>query len=469
MSGEILAYPQQLESERAYLGGIMLVTDRAEQLDLLEQMDSSDYFAERHRSLHRLMLDMARQGLSVDTMTVPERLLGLPETKRNDLGGLVYVGQLADAVPSTASLTRYRKGIQDAAILRRLLDVGKEIERLAVSGMAPKDAAAAAEDLLSRIRQNQGDEGFMLASELFLKGWEDAERRSIARQNGGHAVLTTPWAPLTERFAGLEAKKLTIIAARPAMGKSALSAAMAAHIADNQGPHGMGVGVFNMEMAGEQQAHRWVSGATGINGMYITQGLKSMDLLSHYAEAASDLGSRLHLGFDDTFSQTVSTIRSKARRMDVVMRREYGVPLSAIFVDYLTLLDMDHGPRGANRSELVGRASRGFKQIAGEMDIPVVVLSQLNRKVEDRADKRPMMSDLRESGSIEQDADSVLFLYRDEYYNETTTTEPGTLEVILAKQRSGWTGTVKLGWEAETTRILDEPPTPRRATIGGLA
>jgi replicative DNA helicase len=468
MSGEILAYPQQLESERAYLGGIMLVHDRAEQLDLLEQMPVEDYFASSHRSLHGLMLDMARRGLAVDVMTVPEKVMGLSHLQQEDMGGIGYLSKLTAMVPGLSNLARYRKGIQGAAQLRRLLDTAKEIERLAVSGIEPKVAVEMSEDLISRMRQGTSGDDFVLASELFVRAWEDAERRSIAAQAGDHPTLTTPWNSLTEKFAGAEAKKLTIIAGRPAMGKSALAGELAAWLADREGVHDIGVGVFNMEMAAEQQAHRWVSSKSGINGMHIVQGLRNTDRLTDYAETACQLGDRLRIAFDDTSLQTVATIKSKARRMDVVMRREYGVPLGAIFIDYLTLLDMGGGG-GANRAELVGKASRAFKVLAGEMDIPVFVLAQLNRKCEDRADKRPMISDLRDSGAIEQDADSILFLYRDEVYNPTTTQEPGVLEVIIAKQRSGWTGTVKLGWEAEFTRITDEPPNRPYRNVSGLA
>ena len=464
MSGEILAYPQQLESERAYLGGIMLVHDRAEQLDLLEQMNPEDYFASSHRLLHSLLRDMARRGLAVDVMTVPEKVMSLSLDQQENMGGVRYLTRLTAMVPRLSSLTSYRKGIQGAAQLRRLLDTAKEIERLAVSGIEPKDALDLAEDLLSRMRSGTKSDEFKLAPELFADAAEDAEARWRALDSGTSVGLSTPWAELNAKIS-MEPEDLIILAARPGMGKTAAVGNIISHVADMEGPHGRGVAAFNLEMSAVQCAHRFVSDWGSIDSHHITQGIKSHELRQRYEETSERLGDRLALALDDTPGASLARIRSQVRRMDVVFRRQYGRPLGLITVDYLQL--MDFGSGNSSKADKVGEVSKGLKWLAKSTGVPVIALSQLNRKCEERADKRPMISDLRDSGAIEQDADKILFLYRDEYYNPTTTADPGVVELTTAKARNGKTGISRLGWQGEYTRLINEIRSSR-AYVSGL-
>lgn len=451
MSTALLTFPHSLDAERAYLGAVMLESDRARQMDALEDMNAEDYYSAAHRELHGLMLAMARKGRVIDIVTLTDALL--QGDRAENMGGLAYVQGLPERVPTTLNIAGYRKQIQAKALRRRVMEAAQALTQAAQSDeMTEDEVLEVGESKLAGLRAGQKSATFVMAPEMFVNSWDDAEARWSALDAGKPPGFSTPWEKMTEVLVNLDRQKLVFIGARPAMGKSALAAQLAAWIADRKGPHGAGVAMFSLEMDHVELAHRAVSAEAEINGLHIAQGLRTQENRSRYAQAASSLGDRLMLAVDDSPKATLGRIRSQARRINAAMRGRLG----AIFVDYLQLMDT-----GSSRDSMhvrLGEVSRGLKVLARELDVLVVCLSQLSRECEKRPNKRPQMSDLRDSGSIEADADAILFLYRDEYYNPDSTPHPGAVEVNIAKQRRGPTGVVSLGWEGKYTRIVSEPP-----------
>ncbi len=454
----ILTFPHSIDAERAYLGAVLLESDRAKQMDALEEMNPEDYFSAAHRELHALMLAMVRKGRVVDIITISDAMMS--GDRAENMGGMAYVQGLPERVPTTLNIAGYRKQIQAKALRRRVIVAANALTAAAQSDeMTEDEVLEVGESHLASLRAGQQSATFVLAPQMFVNAWDDAEARWTALDEGKPPGFSTPWPALTEVLVNLDRQKLVFIGARPAMGKSALAAQLAAHIADQQGPHGAGVAMFSLEMDHVELAHRAVSAETEINGLHIAQGLRTQENRSKYAQGASALGERLLLAVDDSPQATLGRIRSQARRINAAMRGRLG----AIFVDYLQLMDTGGGRESMHIR--LGEVSRGLKVLAREMNVMVVCLSQLSRECEKRASKRPQMSDLRDSGSIEADADAIMFLYRDEYYEPKTTPDPGCVEIIIAKQRRGPTQIVKLGWEGQYTRIVDNPP-PRASTWG---
>ncbi|MCP5272175.1 MAG: replicative DNA helicase [Burkholderiaceae bacterium] len=444
--------PHSNEAEQSVLGGLLLdnlAWDRA--ADLLTE---GDFYRLEHRLIYGAIGTLIAASKPADVITVFEQLQGLG--KGEDVGGLAYLNALAQSVPSAANLRRYAEIVRERAILRKLIATSDEI---ATNAFNPQGRAVAqlldeAEAQILRIgeegaRQRQGFQAIdKLAVALIDRVMELAE-------NGAEDVtgVRSGFFDLDRNMAGLQKGDLIVLAARPSMGKTAF----ALNIAENVAVHeGLPVLVFSMEMGASQLALRLVGSLGRIDQTHLRTGKLGDDEWGRLAEAVDKL-KQAQLFIDETPGLNVAELRARARRM----ARQFGGTLGLIVIDYLQLMS-GSGGSDENRATELGEISRGLKGLAKELQCPVIALSQLNRSVETRTDKRPMMSDLRESGAIEQDADVIMFIYRDDYYNKmdgpNPSKEPGVSEIIIAKQRNGPVGTTKLTFLKPLTRFENMAP-----------
>ena len=445
MSNELF----HVESEQSVLGGLLIDPNAFERIDFLTE---SDFYREDHRIIYRHIALMLAERKPVDVVTVAEALQssGVP----NEQIGLAYLGELAANTPSAANIKRYAEVVRSKRSLRDLLEASARIAELAQEDSSTPveeriDQAQAIIFALAESRQSSSsddddDIGAILASVV-----EDIQERF---DRGGQITgISTGFADIDEKTGGLQGGDLIIVAGRPSMGKTAFALNVAEHVAANDGKP---VIVFSMEMTKEQLVARSLASLGGIqmNAIRSGQGIE-WDSLSF---AVGKLH-RSPLRIVDAPAMTVQQMRAKARRM----ARKNGLAL--IVVDYIQLARGDGAStRSGSREQEVASISRGLKALAKEFNCPVIALSQLNRKVEDRSDKRPMLSDLRDSGAIEQDADVILMMYRDEYYNKDSQ-DKGIAEVIIAKQRMGETGMVPLLFRGEVSRFDNLTSEAKRA------
>lgn len=429
--------PQSLEAERAVLGQLLL-SPADVTLGLAEQLAAGDFYRGAHQELYRVISAMAEAGEVVETVSVVDRLHR--EGRAEACGGLAYVSALADGVPSTENLPYYVAIVRDRAIRRRLYLALLDVQSRILAGAEELPALlGAAESAVQSVQEGDAATGELRSIGVIA---EDAYQRVKAAAERASAItgVTTGYLDLDRMMTGLQPSDLVILAARPAMGKSALAMAVAQHAAES----GVGVAVFSLEMSSDQVGARVLSGTASVQLSRIRTGQLSRDReWPALGEALGRLG-ELPLYVCDQPALTVGQIRGKVRRLKA---RDPGLRL--VVVDYLQLLGAD---QRLPREQQVSAMSRGLKALAKELDVAVLALSQLNRGVEQRQDKRPLLSDLRESGAIEQDADVILFIYRDEYYNKETR-DRNIAEVIIAKQRNGPTGTVKLFFDGAYTRF----------------
>jgi replicative DNA helicase len=378
-----------------------------------------------------------------DVITVFEQMQS--QGKAEEVGGLAYLNSLAQYVPSSANIRRYAEIVRERSILRKLVSVSDEIATSALNtnGRPVTNILDEAEQKIfsigeegSRMRQ-----GFQSMDKLVVQLLDRVEEMS---QNPNDITgVPTGFFDLDRMTSGMQAGDLIVLAARPSMGKTALAINIAEHVALQEG---LPVAVFSMEMGASQLAIRMVGSIGRIDQSRLRTGKLNEDEWPRLSEAIEKLRS-VSLFIDETAGLTTSELRANARRLS----RRCG-KLGLIVVDYLQLMTGSSGSDGENRATELGEISRGLKMLAKELQCPVIALSQLNRGVEQRTDKRPMMSDLRESGAIEQDADVIMFIYRDDYYNKDSK-EPGVAEVIIGKQRNGPTGTVKLTFLKPITKF----------------
>lgn len=433
--------PHSVEAEQSVLGGLLLdnlAWDMAG--DILVE---ADFYRHEHRLIFGAISTLVQASKPADVVTVFEGLQRMG--KAGDAGGLVYLNQLAESVPSAGNMRRYAEIVRERAIMRRLIAISDEIATSAFNpqGKSVVDVLAEAETKVLGIGQRGASSTYRNSASLITAVMD---RIQLLHDNGGGDVvgLPTGFRDLDRLTAGLQKGDLVILAARPSMGKTALAMNMAEACALAQG---LPVAVFSMEMGAEQLMLRMAGSIGRINQHALRTGRLSNNEWERLTDSHERLA-RAEILIDETPALTVGEMRSRARRM----KREAG-KLGLVVVDYLQLMS---GPGGneENRATQIGEISRGLKAMAKELDCPVLALSQLNRGVESRADKRPLMSDLRESGAIEQDADVIAFIYRDDYYDKNSN-EPGVAEVIVAKQRSGPTGTARLAWAGIFTRFDD--------------
>lgn len=433
------ALPQALEAERAVLGGLLLAPEQL--AEVAELLGPEDWYREAHRVVWELLQELAEAGQARDLVGLVEALRrrGLEERA----GGLSYVAALSDTIPATISLLHYAELVRDSALRRRLvLALGQLRERVLAGDEELPELLGAGEDLLRGLT----DRAVTTDVRPLEAVMDDVYRRTRDLAAHPDRVTGTPtgYLELDRLMAGLQPTDLVVLAGRPAMGKSAL----AMSVAQNAAGRGHGVLVCSLEMGAEQLGQRAWSGEARVPlGRIRTGRLGDVDW--HRLSDAHGTLAGLPLWIDDTPALTVAQIRGRARRL-----KARAPALAVIVVDYIQLMGAD---ARLPREQQVSAASRGLKALAKELNVTVVGLSQLNRGVEQRADKRPLLSDLRESGAIEQDADVIMFVYRDEYYNKESA-DRNIAEVIVAKQRNGPTGTARLFFEGEFTRFenLDE-------------
>ena len=432
--------PSSVESEQSVLGGLLLdnsAWDRAGDL-----LTDSDFYRFEHRAIYAAIGTLVNATKPADVITVFEHLQS--QGKAEEVGGLGYLNSLAQYVPSASNIRRYAEIVRERSILRKLVSASDEI---ATNAFNPQGKAVAmildeAEQKIFNIgeegsRMKQGFQGMdTLVVELLDRVQEMADNPMDI------TGVPTGFYDLDRMTSGFQAGDMVVLAARPSMGKTALAINIAEHVALNEG---LPVAVFSMEMGASQLAVRIVGSIGRIDQTHLRTGKLTDEEWPRLTEAIEKLRN-VSLHIDETPGLTTSELRANARRL----ARQCG-KLGLIVVDYLQLMSGSSSD-GDNRATELGEISRGLKMLAKELQCPVIALSQLNRSVETRTDKRPMMSDLRESGAIEQDADVIMFIYRDDYYNKDSK-EPGVSEIIIGKQRNGPTGTVKLAFIKNLTRF----------------
>jgi replicative DNA helicase len=406
---------------------------------VLEILSAEDFYSEMHQEIYQAVIALYRKGESVDMLTVSEEL-----KKRNTLemvGGRSYIAQLSAMVPSTANAAQYAKIISEKAVLRRLINASSEIMETAYGEkMEPEAVLDHAEQAVFEIAQSRQKRDFEALKDILYTNLNRIDE--VAKLEGGLTGLTTGFSSLDKQTSGLQKSDLIILAARPSMGKTAF----ALNVAQQAALKGSAsVLIFSLEMSKEQLGQRLLSMEAKVEMQKLKTGnLERADWDQIYS--AIDKLSAAKIYIDDTPGISVLEIKNKSRRL----KAEKGLDL--IVIDYLQLMSIEG--KVESRQQEISALSRYLKQLAREMECPVIVLSQLSRAPEQRADHRPVLSDLRESGSIEQDADIVMFLYRDEYYNSETD-KPNICEINIAKHRSGPTGTIEVTWLGKFTRFVD--------------
>ncbi len=433
-SSEGVGGPQSPEAERALLGGLLL--DPTRMSTVMELVKSDDFARGAHMELFALMVAMVDRREPIELVSVVEQITRTNAAER--YGGISYVTSLVDEVPSTENLSYYAKVVADRATERRLLKEVQDIADLTRSGeKTVGELIEHAEAAIYQIGQQKQTGDWQQMSEVVDQ--EFLRIQQLSNNRGSVTGISTGLIDLDGILAGLHRTDLMILAARPAMGKTAL----ALNIARSVALEGHGVGIFSLEMSAGQLVTRMLVAQARVSAGSVRTGMLSRDKDWPALTAAAERLYQLPIYVDDTPGQNITAVRSKARRLKA---RNPGLAL--IVVDYIGLMS---GDPQVSRQEQVSASSRGLKALAKELNVTVIGLSQLNRAVENRNPKIPQMADLRESGAIEQDADIIMFIYRDEYYNKETTTRPGEADIIVAKQRNGGTGTVPVSFQGEFT------------------
>jgi replicative DNA helicase len=429
--------PHSDDAEKSVIGSIILNKDAL--FEVMEILKAEDLYNQMHQEIFRTVLELARRNEAVDILTVSEEL-----KRRNTLemvGGRAYIALLSTLVPSTSNASQYAKIVSEKAVLRRLINASSDImEQAYQEKLESETVLDHAEQAIFEIAQTKQKKDYEPLKDVLYTNLKRIDE--VSKLEGGLTGITTGFLDLDARTSGLQRADLIMVAARPSMGKTAF----ALNIAQQAAMRGKAkVLIFSLEMPREQLGQRLLSMESRVDMQKLKTGkLDKGDWDQLYG--AIDRLSKAEIYIDDSPGISVMEIKNKCRRLKAEKE------LDLIVIDYLQL--MSYEGRAESRQQEITAISRFLKQLAREMDCPVVVLSQLSRAPEQRSDHRPILSDLRESGSIEQDADIVMFLYRDEYYNPETD-KPNICEVHIAKQRSGPTGVFELTWLGKYTRFVD--------------
>ncbi|OHE80971.1 MAG: replicative DNA helicase [Lysobacterales bacterium GWF1_69_6] len=430
--------PQSVEAEQAVIGGLMLAPDSLDRVG--DFLTEHDFYRRDHRLIYRAIRDLSEKNKPFDAVTLGEwfEANGLSE----QIGGTGYLIELASSTPSAANIKAYAEIVREKAVLRQLIEAGTEIvnDGFQPEGRDSQEVLSAAEQRVFKIAEQgrRGRADFVSLRDAMKDAFQILQERY---ENQGNVTgLPTGFTDLDEMTAGLQPSDLIILAARPAMGKTTLALNIAEYGAIKTKK---AVAVYSMEMSSSQLAFRLISSIGRVNATRLRTGQLEDEDWSRVNMAIKML-SDVKVFIDDTPALSPDVLRSKARRI----KREHDLGL--IVIDYLQLMQVPG--TGENRATEISEISRSLKALAKELNVPVIALSQLNRGLESRTDKRPVMADLRESGAIEQDADIIMFIYRDEYYHKDSP-DKGLAEVIIGKQRSGPTGTIKLKFFGEYTRF----------------
>ncbi|QJC37536.1 replicative DNA helicase [Enterobacteriaceae endosymbiont of Donacia thalassina] len=433
--------PHSLEAEQSILGGLMLDNNRWDYI--IEKIIVDDFFILSHKIIFNEMSFLIELGKPIDLITLSESLEN--KKKLNQIGGFAYLAELSKNIPSVSNIYAYADIVHERAIIREMISVANEI---AEAGYYPNGRNS--EDLLNLAESRV----FKMAEKRFSKNTKPKNLEKILEMTiskiesfynspkNGITGIDTGYHELNKKTAGLQNSDLIIIAARPAMGKTTLAMNICEHTAISQDKP---VLIFSLEMPCEQIMIRMLASLSRVNQSKIRTGQLNDDDWKKISKTMGILLKKKNIYIDDSSELTPTEIRLRARR---IFREHNG--LSLIMVDYLQLMRVPS--LSFNRTLEISEISRSLKSLAKELHVPVVALSQLNRSLEQRSDKRPMNSDLRESGSIEQDADLIMFIYRDEVYNESTNSH-GIAEIIIGKQRNGPIGTIKLIFNNQITRF----------------
>ncbi|MBU9788529.1 replicative DNA helicase [Lentilactobacillus sp. IMAU92037] len=436
--------PQNIDAEKAVLGSIFLSTDAL--IEAMEYLEPDDFYKRAHQIIFKDMVELNDRDQAVDVVTITNLLT--EQNNLDDVGGMEYIADLAGSVPTAANITYYAKIVKDKSLLRRLIQTATNIVTNSYS--TDDDITTVLDDAerdIMNVAENRNQSGFKAIKDVLNSAFNEIDRLSQA----GDTVtgVSTGYPELDKITTGLHEDELIILAARPAVGKTAFALNLAQNVGTKTDKT---VAIFSLEMSAESLVNRMLCAEGSINANHLRTGQLTEDEWQNLVVAMGSL-SRANIFIDDTAGIKMSEIRAKCRRL----AKESG-NLGLVVVDYLQLIE---GSNAENRQQEVSGISRQLKKLAKELHVPVIALSQLSRGVEQRQDKRPVLSDIRESGSIEQDADIVAFLYRDDYYRDEDEDEDdddqssgssgeddendvGEVEVIIEKNRSGPRGTVKL-------------------------
>jgi replicative DNA helicase len=430
--------PQNIEAEQAVLGAIFL---EPSSLTLAtEILIPEDFYRAAHQKIFNVMLTLNDAGTAVDLVTVSEELAAAKLLE--DVGGIGYLSELAGSVPTAANIEFYAKIVEEKSLLRRLIRTATDI---ATDGYQREDEVESllveAEKKIMEVSGRKNAGAFHNIKDVLVRTYDNIEM--MHNRVGDITGIATGFAELDKMTAGFQRNDLIIVGARPSVGKTAFALNISQNVATKTGEN---VAIFSLEMGAEQLVMRMLCAEGNIDAQRLRTGSLTDE---DWGKLTMAMGSLSNAGIfiDDTPGVRVQDIRAKCRRL----KQEHG--LGMILIDYLQLI-LGSGRSGENRQQEVSEISRSLKQLARELQVPVIALSQLSRGVEQRQDKRPMMSDIRESGSIEQDADIVAFLYRDDYYDKESENK-NIIEIIIAKQRNGPTGTVSLAFVKEYNKFVN--------------
>lgn len=430
--------PQNIEAEQAVLGAMLIKKEAIAEVQEILQPD--DFYREAHRIVYEAMVQLQNNDEAVDLVTLTEQLRKSEQLDK--IGGLAFITQLANAVPTAANVVYHAKIVKEKAELRSLINAATAIASAAYEDNTDvENIMDDAEKKILAVANRQNGGAFESMKSIVMRTFERIN--ILYESKGGLTGISSGFKDLDKLTAGLQKSDLILVAARPSMGKTAFTLNIASYV----GTHGGKVAFFSLEMSKEQLMQRMLCAEGGIDATKLRTGqldTQEWNKLVHVADTLS----RAPIYIDDTAGITVMELRSKARRL----KAEHGLDL--IIIDYLQLMQGRPSKNGDNRQQEISEISRSLKALARELDVPVIALSQLSRSVESRQIKKPMLSDLRESGSLEQDADIVMFLYREDYYDKDTENKNIT-DIIVAKHRNGPVDTISLFFQKEYTKFRD--------------
>ena len=430
--------PNDVESEQAVIGSML--TDKEAVSAAIEVLKPEDFYREDNRTIFEAILNLYGRSEPIDIITLKSELSSMG--KFEAVGGLEYIAELPDKVPTTANVEQYIKIVEEKSVLRNLIKTANEIITLGYDQTQEVDGIIdGAEKKIFEVMQKKNQKGYTPIKDILVETFTELEQ--LYNQKQRITGIPTGFSDLDFRTSGLHNSDLILVAARPAMGKSAF----ALNIATNAAVRAkVPVAIFSLEMSKEQMTSRILCSEAMVDSNKVRTGKIDDEEWSKLAAASGEL-SEANIYIDDTPGISIMEIRAKCRKMKIEKN------ICLVVIDYLQLVQ-GSGKRGGSREQEIAEISRSLKILAKEINVPVIALSQLSRAPEQRPDHRPMLSDLRESGSIEQDADIVMFLYRDDYYNEDSE-KKNIAEVILAKHRAGSTGTVELLWLGNYTKFAN--------------
>jgi replicative DNA helicase len=431
--------PNSLEAEQAVVGSMIM--DRQAVITAGEMLTAEDFYYKQYGIMFQTMIDLNNEGKAIDVIILHERLKeqNLPD----EVSSIEFIRDLWAAMPTSANIRQHAAIVKEKSILRNIIRVNDSIASECYAGTrATQDILDDTEKKIFELVKNKGEHEYMPIDRVVLEALDRIQ--AAAKNRGSVTGVPTGFTDLDNYLSGLQPSDFVLVAARPSMGKTAFVLNVAENVAIKQG---ITTAIFSLEMSNVQLVNRMLSLESSVDADKLRKGRLDTSDWGKLVEGADSIA-KSHLIIDDTPGISVSELRSKCRKYK--MENDLGL----VIIDYLQLMSGSSSGRSDSRQQEISDISRSLKALARELDVPVVTLSQLSRAVEQRPDHRPMLSDLRESGAIEQDADVVMFLYRDDYYNKDTEIK-GIAEIIIAKQRNGPVGTVKMAWIPEQTRFAN--------------